>query len=69
MTHCVYFYKFEILGIKLSHTYYYITYSFKFPYSKGRFSIMENNIKKSVTLAYWLVLIVLLLFEHPAGKF
>ncbi|XP_071132949.1 uncharacterized protein [Mytilus edulis] len=28
---------------------------------------MENNIKKSVTLAYWLVLIVLLLFEHPAA--
>ncbi|CAG2231357.1 unnamed protein product [Mytilus edulis] len=28
---------------------------------------MENNIRKSVKLAYWLVLIVLLLFEHPAA--
>ncbi|VDI70314.1 Hypothetical predicted protein [Mytilus galloprovincialis] len=28
---------------------------------------MENDIKKSMTLSYWLVLVVLLLFEHPAA--
>ncbi|XP_063447745.1 uncharacterized protein LOC134727298 [Mytilus trossulus] len=28
---------------------------------------MDKNIKKSVTLSYWLVLIVLILLEHPAA--